>query len=71
VLACNCAADPDELRKLAWIDARWHQAVPRVGVVLQLDPAATTTITLPPKTPWSEASAKLLAAAGSVKLAAK
>lgn len=71
VLACNCAADPDELRRLAWVDARWHQAVPRVGVELALDPAATTTIALPAKTPWSEAHAKLLSATGPVKLAAK
>jgi hypothetical protein len=71
VLACNCVADPDELRKLAWIDARWHQAVPRVGVVLPLDAGATTTIALPAKTAWSEAHAKLLDATGPVKLAAK
>ena len=71
LLECGCAPDPDELRKLVWIDARWHQAVPRVGVVLQLDGAATTTIALPAKTPWSEAHAKLLEATGPVKLAAK
>ena len=68
---CNCTPDPDELRKFAWIDAHWHQARPRVGVTLPLDAAATTTIELPTKTPWSEAHAKLLAATGPVKLAAK
>jgi len=71
VLACNCAADPDELRKLTWIDARWHQAVPRVGVELQLDAAAATTVALPAKTAWSDAYAKILDATGPVKLAAK
>lgn len=71
LLECNCAVDPGELRKLAWIDSRWHQAVPRVGVVVALDGSATTTITLPAKTPWSEAHAKLLEATGPVKLAAK
>jgi hypothetical protein len=71
VLACSCAADPGELRKLAWIDARWHQAMPRTGVVLELDANAATTISLPPKTLWSDAYSKLLAASGPVKLAAK
>jgi hypothetical protein len=69
--ACNCAADPDELRKLKWIDARWHQAVARVGVEIQLDAAAPTTIVLSAKTAWSEAHAALLKATGPVKLAAK
>jgi hypothetical protein len=70
VLECSCAVDPDELRKLAWIDARWHQAVPRVGVTLDLT-GATTTLALPAKTPWSEAYAQVLAATGPIKLAAK
>ena len=68
---CNCTPDPDELRKVAWIDAHWHQARPRVGVTLPLDATATTTIALPAKTPWSEAHAKLLEATGAVKLAVK
>jgi hypothetical protein len=71
LLACGCVPDPDELRKLAWIDARWHQAVPRVGVVLELAGTAATTITQPAKTPWSEAYAQVLAATGPIKLAAK
>jgi len=71
LIECNCSPDPDELRKLMWMDAHWHQARPRVGVTLPLDAAAATTIALPAKTPWSEAHAQLLAATGPVKLAAK
>jgi len=73
LVECNCAADPDEIRRLSWIDGHWHQALVRVGVTLPLDPAATTTIALPAKTPWSEAHAKIVEAGaqGAVKLAAK
>ncbi|MFT3695084.1 MAG: hypothetical protein QM831_18245 [Kofleriaceae bacterium] len=57
---CKCVPDPDEVKKQLWIDARWHQARPRVGVTI--DPA-TVKIDLPPKTPWSEAHVKILAVA--------
>lgn len=66
---CKCVPNPDELRKEKWIDAHWHQAKPRVGVEVALDPAATP-IVLPALTPWSEAHAKILAAKGPVKLVA-
>ncbi|HEY0252979.1 MAG TPA: hypothetical protein VGC41_15695, partial [Kofleriaceae bacterium] len=70
LVTCNCSPDPDEVQKLMWMDARWHQAKPRVGVTLPLDPAATATIAQPAKMPWSEAHAKLVAATGAVKLVA-
>jgi hypothetical protein len=61
LLGCNCAADPDEVRKLLWVQSRWGQARPRVGVTVAL--GAGTTIEQPAATPWSEAHAKLVEAA--------
>lgn len=69
LLECKCTPDPEELRRLMWLDTRWHQAKPRVGVTIALD-AAAPSIALPATTPWSEAHAKILAATGPVKLIA-
>jgi hypothetical protein len=61
LVGCNCAADPDEVRRLLWVQSRWGQARPRVGVTVAL--GAGTAIEQPAATPWSEAHAKLLEAA--------
>jgi hypothetical protein len=63
IAACNCAADPDEVRVLKWIDAHWHQATIRVPVVVQLAGTTAKTITLGLGVPWSEAHVQLLEAA--------
>lgn len=55
---CNCAADPEEVRALLWKRSRWHQARPRVGVVVAL--GGGTVVEQPTATPWSEGHAKLL-----------
>ena len=78
LVECNCAADPEEVRALVWKRSRWHQARPRVGVVVALGgDTAPAPIEQPKATPWSEAHAKLVALAAegaappSVKLVAK
>jgi hypothetical protein len=72
LVACNCAADPDEIRVLRWTLARWGQARPRVGVVVQLGGVGTQKVEQPKDTPWSAAHAKLLevAATSAVTLVA-
>jgi hypothetical protein len=62
LVACNCAADPDEVRRVQWIVGHWHQATPRVGVTVALG-GDGTEIAVPAATPWSEAHQKILAAA--------
>lgn len=75
LVGCNCAADPEEVRALLWKRSRWHQARPRVGVVVAL--GGGTSIEQPKATPWSQAHARLveLAAEGApppaLKLVAK
>lgn len=72
IAACNCAADPDEVRVLKWKDSHWHQATIRVPVVVSLVGASPTVLTASPKTPWSEAHVKIVGAAGAtVRLVAK
>lgn len=74
---CNCAADPDEVKKLTWQMDRWHQAERRTAIVVKLGGEGATSITLPGKTPWSAALGKLVEAAPAgappvaIKLAAK
>jgi hypothetical protein len=63
IAACNCAADPGEVRVLKWIDSHWHQATIRVPIIVQLSGATPTEIPIAGKTPWSEAHAQLVAAA--------
>ncbi|HSD85983.1 MAG TPA: hypothetical protein VLB44_00655 [Kofleriaceae bacterium] len=76
LVKCNCAVDLDEVRTQMFKEARWHQAVPRVGVLVQLADGGTT-INQPAKTLWSDAHKKLLDAAAegapppAIKLAAK
>jgi hypothetical protein len=58
LVGCHCAADPDEVRALLWKRSRWHQARPRVGVVVALGEG--TVVEQPKATPWSEAHTRLL-----------
>jgi hypothetical protein len=73
---CGCVVNVDDVRAQMFKETRWHQAVPRVGVLVKLG-AGGTAVTAPAKTAWSEAHAKLLEAAAvgapapTVKLAAK
>jgi hypothetical protein len=66
----------DDMRAQMFKETRWHQAVPRVGVVVQLGDGGVT-VTASPKALWSEAHAKLVEAAAdgapppTVKLVAK
>jgi hypothetical protein len=60
IAACNCAANPEEVRALKWIDAHWHQATIRVPILVQLGPKGNE-IALPAATPWSDAHAQVLA----------
>lgn len=77
IAACNCAASPDEIRALAWVDAHWHQATIRVPLVVSIGGASPAEIALAKSTPWSDAHARLVAAAPDgqppplVKLVAK
>jgi hypothetical protein len=73
---CNCAANPDEVRALTWADIRWHQASPRVGITIALGGNPTQKVSVPAKTLWPEAAAKLVEVAPdstpiAVQLAAK
>jgi hypothetical protein len=74
---CNCAVDPDEVKKLTWQTSRWHQAVRRTAIVVKLGGDGATAITQPGKTPWSQALARLVEAvpagapAPAITLAAK
>ena len=63
LVACDCAADPDEVRAQLWKQGRWHQAVPRVGIEVALA-SPTETIALAKATPWPEAAAQIVAADG-------
>lgn len=69
IAACNCAADPDEVRLLKWIDSHWYQATIRVPVTIQLG-ASGTPIAQPKGTPWSDAHKAILDASGPIKLVA-
>lgn len=63
IAACNCAADPDEVRVLKWIDSHWHQAKIRVPVIVSLAGPSPIEIPIAARTPWSEAHVQLVAAA--------
>lgn len=73
---CNCAVSVDDAKVQLFKEARWLQAVPRVGVVVQLADTGAT-VTSPGKALWSDAHKALLAAAAdgapppTVKLVAK
>lgn len=73
---CNCAVSVDDVKAQLFKEARWHQAVPRVGVMVQLADSGTA-ITSPGKALWSDAHKALVAAAAdgapppTVKLVAK
>lgn len=70
---CSCAVDLDEVRAAMFKETRWHQAHPRVGVLVHLGDGGKT-VTASPKATWLATHKQLLdAAAGGapVKLVAK
>ncbi len=62
IAACNCAADPNEVRVLKWIDSHWHQATIRTSVIVSLVGTPATEVTNGDWTAWGKAHENLLVA---------
>lgn len=62
IAACNCAADPNEVRVLKWIDSHWHQATIRTSVIVSLVGTSAVEVTNGDWTAWAKAHENLLVA---------